>query len=135
MTRGASGTNHRGSSPTRPAIKAISALRTVDDALRHYLPSGGPTDSRAPVVRAANRAVRIRTAADVVADVGATTADVFPRARAVLEAHTVTLCARLDGSDPVAALPLSATTWRRRCAPNPCSGSRPIGGLSGPAAW
>lgn len=85
--------------------QAISALRTVDDALRHYLSeSGGPTDSRAPVVRAANRAVRIRTAADVVADVVPPPLDVFPHARAVLEAHTVALCARLDGSDPVAAL-------------------------------
>jgi len=49
--------------------------------------------------------MRIRTAADVVADVVPPPLDVYPRARAVLEAHTDAICARLDGSNPTAALP------------------------------
>ena len=42
----------------------------------------------------------------------------------VLEASPP-LCARLDGSDPVAALPYQRRPGAGVCAPNPCSGSRP----------
>ncbi|MGY4708244.1 FUSC family protein [Mycolicibacterium sp. CBM1] len=82
---------------------ALSASRTLDDAVRQYLSeSGGPTDSRAPVVRAANRAVRLRAAADLIADTVPPPLGVYPRAREVLEAHAAAICARLDGTDATA---------------------------------
>ncbi|HTY28466.1 MAG TPA: FUSC family protein, partial [Mycobacterium sp.] len=41
--------------------EAITANRTLDDTVRHYLSeSGGQTDSRTPVVHASNRAFRLR---------------------------------------------------------------------------
>ena len=56
----------RGSPTARPPVAvselsygALTASRTVDDAVRQYLSeSGGPADHRAPVVRRANRAIR-----------------------------------------------------------------------------
>ena len=84
---------------------ALTATRTLDDAVRQYLSeSGGPTDSRAPVVRASNRAMRLRAAADLVADIVPPPLDAYPLARIVLEAHADAVCARLDGSDPAAMI-------------------------------
>lgn len=84
----------------------LTANRTLDDTVRHYLSeSGGPTDSRAPVVRASNRAMRLRAAADLIADIVPPPLDAYPRARAVLEAHTCAMCARLDGSRVTDELP------------------------------
>ncbi|GAY18869.1 FUSC family protein [Mycobacterium sp. shizuoka-1] len=78
---------------------ALTASRTLDDAVRQYLSeSGGPTDSRAPVVRSASRAVRLRAAADLIADIVPPPLGVYPQARAVLEAHAAAICARFDGS-------------------------------------
>jgi uncharacterized membrane protein YccC len=78
---------------------ALTASRTLDDAVRQYLSeSGGPTDSRAPVVRSSSRAVRLRAAADLIADIVPPPLGVYPQARAVLEAHAGALCARFDGS-------------------------------------
>ncbi|NTY61459.1 FUSC family protein [Mycolicibacterium sphagni] len=78
---------------------ALTASRTLDDAVRQYLSeSGGPTDSRAPVVRSASRAVRLRAAADLIADIIPPPLGVYPRAREVLEEHADALCARFDGS-------------------------------------
>ncbi|WP_445168003.1 FUSC family protein [Mycolicibacterium sp. Dal123E01] len=78
---------------------ALTASRTLDDAVRQYLSeNGGPTDSRAPVVRSSSRAVRLRAAADLIADIVPPPLGVYPRARAVLEAHAAALCARFDGS-------------------------------------
>ena len=78
---------------------ALTASRTLDDAVRQYLSeSGGPTDSRAPVVRSSSRAVRLRAAADLIADIVPPPLGVYPQARAVLEAHADALCARFDGS-------------------------------------
>jgi hypothetical protein len=84
---------------------ALAASRTVDDALRHYLSeSGGSTDLRAPVIRAANRAIRLRTAADVIADIPTPPPlSAYPRARAVLEAHAESVAERLKGA--------TARTW------------------------
>lgn len=80
---------------------ALTATRTLDDAVRQYLSeSGGPTDSRAPVVRASSRAMRLRAAADLVADIVPPPLSAYPLARTVLETHAATVCARLDGSDP-----------------------------------
>jgi hypothetical protein len=78
---------------------ALEASRTVDDAVRQYLSeNGGPTDLRAPVVRAANRAIRLRAAAELIADVVPPPLGVYPRTREVLEAHTEVICTRLTGA-------------------------------------
>jgi hypothetical protein len=78
----------------------LDASRTVDDAVRQYLSeNGGTTDLRAPVVRAANRAIRVRAAAELIADVVPPPLGTYSRTREVLEAHTEAICGRLTG-DP-----------------------------------
>jgi uncharacterized membrane protein YccC len=80
--------------------EALQASRTVDDAVRQYLSeNGGTTDLRAPVVRAANRAIRLRAAAELIADVVPPPLEAYPRTRKVLEAHAKAICIRLTG-DP-----------------------------------
>ena len=77
---------------------ALSASRRVDDAVRQYLSeTGGPTDTRAPVVRAANRAIRLRAAAELTADVVPPPLGVYPRTCEVLEAHADLISARVAG--------------------------------------
>ncbi|MDT5102776.1 MAG: hypothetical protein QOI25_289 [Mycobacterium sp.] len=95
VTRGAS-------ADTDDNVAALSnqvlvAGRTVDDAVRHYLSeTGSAADLQTPVVRAANRAVRLRSAADIIADIkDPAPQSAYPRARAVLEAHADSVCARL----------------------------------------
>ncbi|MBJ7340428.1 FUSC family protein [Mycolicibacterium sp.] len=81
---------------------AMSASRTLDDAVRQYLSeSGGSTDQRAPVIRAANRAVRVRNAAELIADVVPPPLNTYPRVRDVLELHTSAIRERLHGRRPV----------------------------------
>jgi uncharacterized membrane protein YccC len=76
--------------------QALETSRTVDDAVRQYLSeNGGITDLRAPVVRAANRAIRLRAAAELIADVVPPPLGVYERTREVLEAHAEAICARL----------------------------------------
>jgi uncharacterized membrane protein YccC len=78
--------------------EALRTSRTVDDAVRQYLSeNGGAADLRAPVVRAANRAIRLRAAAELIADVVPPPLGVYPRTREVLEAHAEAICARLTG--------------------------------------
>jgi Fusaric acid resistance protein-like len=76
---------------------ALVASRTVDDAVRHYLSeTGNGANLRTPVIRAANRATRLRIAADVIAD--QTTLpppSAYPRTRSVLEAHAESVAERL----------------------------------------
>ena len=81
--------------------QALVVSRTLDDAVRQYLSeSGGPTDSRAPVVRASNRVVRLRSAADLIADIKwPPPLDVYPRAKKVLETHAEAVCGRMAGRD------------------------------------
>jgi uncharacterized membrane protein YccC len=80
--------------------QGLQASRTVDDAVRQYLSeNGGTTELRGPVVRAANRAVRVRAAAELIADVVPPPLGLYPRTREVLETHTEAVCARLTG-DP-----------------------------------
>jgi hypothetical protein len=70
----------------------------VDDAVRQYLSeNGGTTELRGPVVRAANRAIRLRAAGELIADVDPPPLGVYPRTRDVLEAHAEAICARLVG--------------------------------------
>lgn len=86
---------------------ALEASRTVDDAVRQYLSeTGGKTDLRAPVVRAANRAIRLRAAAELIADVVPPPLGVYPRTCEVLETHAEVICARLTGDtgQPLASI-------------------------------
>lgn len=95
--------------------RALEASRILDDAVRQYLSeNGGQTDIRAPIVRAANRAVRLRAAAELVADVVPPPFGVYPRARELLEQHADVICAqRVTGpsisDDFVLALRAEAT--------------------------
>jgi uncharacterized membrane protein YccC len=88
---------------------AMTASRTLDDAVRQYLSeSGGSTDLRAPVIRAANRAIRVRTAAELIADVVPPPLAVYPRVREVLESHADAICDHLEGrTHTVAHVPIS----------------------------
>ena len=79
----------------------LEASRMVDDAVRQYLSeSGGATDVRAPVVRAANRAIRLRAAAELIADVVPPPLGVYARTRAVLEAHAEAADLHVTGWGP-----------------------------------
>ncbi|MCG7606897.1 MULTISPECIES: FUSC family protein [Mycobacterium] len=84
---------------------ALSASRTLDDSVRQYLSeNGGPSDQRAPVVRAANRANRVRAAAELIADVVPPPLGVYPATREVIEQHAAAICSRLTGADATAVL-------------------------------
>ena len=84
---------------------ALEASRTVDDAVRQYLSeSSGSTDVRAPVVRSANRAIRLRAAAELIADVVPPPHGVYARTRKVLETHTDAVCRQVTGDTAAPAL-------------------------------
>jgi len=84
----------------------LEASRTVDDAVRQYLSeSSGSTDVRAPVVRAANRAIRLRAAAELIADVVPPPLGVYPQTRAVVESHAEMVCGQVTGTDTGPPLP------------------------------
>jgi hypothetical protein len=78
---------------------ALAATRVVDDAVRQYLSeSSGETDFRAPIVRAFNRVIRLRTAADLIADIPTPPPlSAYPTVRAILEEHANQICERLAG--------------------------------------
>ncbi len=81
---------------------ALSAARTLDDTVRHYLSeSGGPTDLRAPVIRSANRITRLRAAAELIADVVPPPLAVYPQVREALESHCHAVCERFRGVESV----------------------------------
>ncbi|CAN7224119.1 FUSC family protein [Mycolicibacterium frederiksbergense] len=81
---------------------ALEASRSLDDAVRQYLSeNGGHSDVRAPIVRAANRAVRLRAAAELVADVVPPPLGVYPRARELLEQHAEAVCAQGASGQPI----------------------------------
>jgi hypothetical protein len=80
---------------------ALEASRTVDDGVRQYLSeSSGSADVRAPVVRRANRAVRLRAAAELIADVVPPPHGVYARTRKVLETHTAAVSQHVTGGSP-----------------------------------
>ncbi|OBA86721.1 fusaric acid resistance protein [Mycobacteriaceae bacterium 1482268.1] len=78
---------------------AIGATRVADDAVRQYLSeSGGNTDFRGPIVRAFNRAIRVRAAADLITDIPTPPPlGTYPRLREVIERHAVAIRDRLSG--------------------------------------
>lgn len=77
----------------------LTASRTVDDGVRQYLSeNGGSPDPRAPVIRAANRAIRLRGAADLIADIQTPPPPLtYRKARAVLDEHADLVCERMSG--------------------------------------
>ncbi len=104
----------RGASPTiDTAVVELSnetliALRTYGDAVRVYVSeSGGAVD--AELLDTNNRIPRLRTAADLIADISPPPLGPYPLARGILEAHTVAVCTRLEGgaeSDDGVSLPI-----------------------------
>jgi len=78
---------------------ALAASRVIDDAVRHYLSeSSGETDFRAPTVRSFHRAIRLRAAADLIADIPTPPPlAALPAVRAVVESHVDAICEHLAG--------------------------------------
>ncbi len=78
---------------------AIAASRVADDAVRQYLSEGGgTTDFRGPIVRAFNRAIRVRASADLIMDIPTPPPlDTYPRVREVIEFHANAIGDRLSG--------------------------------------
>ena len=78
---------------------AIAASRVADDAVRQYLSEGGgDTDFRGPIVRAFNRAIRVRAAADLITDIPTPPPlGTYPRVREVVELHADAIHDRLAG--------------------------------------
>ena len=110
---------------------ALASSRVADDAVRQYLSeSGGTTDFRGPIVRAFNRAIRVRAAADLIMDIPTPPPlGTYPRVREVVEPHVDAIRDRLSGKlgtgrqwtpigdEFVLALRAEvgvATTWRSR---------------------
>jgi uncharacterized membrane protein YccC len=78
--------------------EAMVVSRTVDDAVRQYLSeTGNGANLRTPVVRSANRAVLVRTAGDMIADIKTLPASgTYPSTRALLETYADSLGGRLS---------------------------------------
>ncbi|WNG93003.1 FUSC family protein [Mycobacterium sp. ITM-2016-00318] len=79
---------------------AIASSRVADDAVRQYLSEGGgETDFRGPIVRAFNRAIRVRAAADLITDIPTPPPlGTYPRVREVVERHVTAIGERLSGT-------------------------------------
>jgi uncharacterized membrane protein YgaE (UPF0421/DUF939 family) len=89
--------------------QALAGGRTVDDAVRHYLSeTRNKAHLRAQVLSAAHSAVRLRIAADIIADIKTPPASAYPLACAVLEAHADSVCARLAGVTDQTWSPITA---------------------------
>jgi len=82
----------------------LAAVRTYGDAVRNYLSeSAGTVDP--DVLDSDNRIPRLRTTADLIADLPPPPLGAYPRARKVLEQHTIAICTALGGGERTAALP------------------------------
>lgn len=100
----------RGVSPETDAAvaelgsEALIAARTHGDAVRGYLAeTSGAVDIAQ--VESADRIPRLRTSADLIADVVPPPAGAFPLTRNVLERYTAALCACIEQVNAPAALP------------------------------
>lgn len=82
---------------------SLTAARTHGDAVRVYLSETAGT-SDAEEMEKASRIPRLRTAADLIADIVPPPAGVYPRTRNMLEQRTIALCAQLE-QDPDATTP------------------------------
>ena len=78
--------------------EALTAARTHGDAIRVYLSETNGTIDPG-LLDIANRIPRLRTAADLIADIVPPPAGTYPQTRKVLEDHTAALCARMRGDD------------------------------------
>jgi hypothetical protein len=78
--------------------EALTAARTHGDAIRVYLSETNGTIDPG-LLDIANRIPRLRTAADLIADIVPPPARTYPQTRKVLEDHTAALCARMRGDD------------------------------------
>ena len=100
---------------------AIASSRVADDAVRQYLSeSGGTTDFRGPIVRAFNRAIRVRAAADLIVDIPTPPPlGTYPRVREVIESHAKAIGDRLSGRLGTGGdwVPIGTSSWWR-CGPN-----------------
>lgn len=77
--------------------QTLTALRTYGDAVRVYVSeSGGAVDS--DLLDTNSRIPRLRTAADLIADISPPSPEPYPLAREILEAHTLAVCTRLEGA-------------------------------------
>jgi uncharacterized membrane protein YccC len=78
--------------------EAMVVSRTVDDAVRQYLSeTGSGANLRTPVVRSANRAMLVRTAGDMIADIKTLPpSGTYPFTRALLETYADSLGDRLS---------------------------------------
>ncbi|MEI7548478.1 MAG: FUSC family protein, partial [Actinomycetota bacterium] len=78
------------------ADETLTALRTYGDAVLVYISeSGGAADPG--ILDETDRLPRLRTTADLIADIVPPRPGVFPRTREILEEHTAALCERLAG--------------------------------------
>lgn len=76
----------------------LEAVRTYGDAVRNYLSeAAGASDPG--VLDADNRIPRLRTTADLIADLTPPPLGAYPQARKVLEQHTIAICAALAGGE------------------------------------
>ena len=86
---------------TELGAAALTAARTHGDAVRVCLSEmAGASD--AGELASASRIPRLRTSADLIADIVPPPPEVFPRTRKVLEQHTRALCARIEAADSTA---------------------------------
>lgn len=82
---------------TQLGAAALTAARTHGDAVRVYLSeTAGASD--AGQLASASSIPRLRTTADLIADIVPPPPGVFPRTRKVLEQHTAALCARIENA-------------------------------------
>lgn len=78
------------------SAQTLTASRTYADAVRVFLSeNGGAIDSE--MLDPNNRVPRLRTAADLIADIEPPPDGAYPLARTVLETHTLAICTRLEG--------------------------------------
>lgn len=78
--------------------EALTAARTHGDAIRVYLSETNGTIDPG-LLDIASRIPRLRTAADLIADIVPPPAGTYPQTRKVLDDHTAALCARMRGDD------------------------------------
>ena len=82
----------------------LTAIRTYGDAVRNYLSeAAGAVDTS--VLDSNNRIPRVRTTADLIADLVPPPIGVYTQARTVLEEHTASICALLTDARESAVLP------------------------------
>ena len=87
---------------------ALAASRIMDDAVRHYLSESGSSDLQSPVVHAANRAIRLRMVAEVIADIATSPPLLaYPRAREALEMRAESVAERVAGGSDMPWPPIS----------------------------